>query len=190
MLRSGIFRIWFFPSQIRIRNIHWQRIKVFLPKNCFMLSKIWFDIGSPDPNAFPSRIPDPGFRGKKSTGSRIRICNTTRNERLQFIVGWRVTNRKVFNLVKIEQKIKFTFGDSSYSRRPFIWKTNANLFFVIFFWGGGGWLCTLLPYSIDVNLHCGCNTKGLSSLLTSVESPGTTLRAGRRINHLAAPQPA
>jgi hypothetical protein len=31
---------------------------------------------------YPSRIPDPGSRGQKGTGSRIRIRNTVKNEQL------------------------------------------------------------------------------------------------------------
>jgi hypothetical protein len=52
-------------------------IELFTQKIVTKLSKIWiWDPGS-GKNLF--RIPDPGSRGQKGTGSRIRIRNTARN---------------------------------------------------------------------------------------------------------------
>jgi hypothetical protein len=65
-----------FPS--RIPDPH-QRIKYFSPK-WFLRSKKYDPGGSsriPDPDFLP--IPDPGSRGQKGTGSRIRISNTGAN---------------------------------------------------------------------------------------------------------------
>jgi hypothetical protein len=61
---------------------NFQRIvEVFTQKIFNMLSNIWvWDPGSeirdPEKTYSGSRIPDPGSRGQKGTGSRIRIRNT------------------------------------------------------------------------------------------------------------------
>jgi hypothetical protein len=76
----------FFPSRVldpnffhpgsRIRN---KEFKCFNPKKWFVSSRK-YDLGcssripDPDPDFLP--IPDPGSRGQKGTGSRIRIRNT------------------------------------------------------------------------------------------------------------------
>ncbi len=59
-------------SRIRIKEF-----KYFHPKNCFLYSRK-YDQGCfiPDPNPDFLPIPDPASRGKKGTGSRIRIRNT------------------------------------------------------------------------------------------------------------------
>ncbi len=58
----------FFPSRIRIKVF-----KYFKPKNkLFLSSRIPDRILS----FYPSRILDPGSRGQKGTGSRIRVRNT------------------------------------------------------------------------------------------------------------------
>ncbi len=61
----------FFPSRILDPQ---QEFKSFNPqKKC---SKIWFGLFIPDPDPEFLPIPDPGSRGQKGTGSRIRIRNT------------------------------------------------------------------------------------------------------------------
>jgi hypothetical protein len=49
-------------------------MELFTPKNSIKLSKIWVWNPRSGKNLF--RIPDPGSRGQKGTGSRIRISNT------------------------------------------------------------------------------------------------------------------
>jgi hypothetical protein len=51
-------------------------IEVFTQKNFTILSKIWFGIRDPRSGIRKKPIPDPGSRGQKGTGSRIRIRNT------------------------------------------------------------------------------------------------------------------
>ncbi len=62
-----------------------QRIEVCLAPTVSQPSEIWSEIftPSPDPNFFPSRIPDPGPKKAQKTpdlGSRIRIWNTAKKE--------------------------------------------------------------------------------------------------------------
>ncbi len=58
-----------------------KNLSVLTPKKWFLSSRK-YDPGCssriPDPDAdfYPSRIPDPGSRGQKGNGSRIRIRNT------------------------------------------------------------------------------------------------------------------
>ncbi len=64
----------FFPSRIRIKEL-----KYFNPKKWFLSSRKYdpvcsFQIPDPDPDFSP--FPDPGSRGPKGTGFRIRIRNT------------------------------------------------------------------------------------------------------------------
>jgi hypothetical protein len=59
----------FFPSQIRIKEF-----KPKKPKKWFLSSRKY----DPDPDADFLPIPDPGSRGQKGTGSRIRISNTAK----------------------------------------------------------------------------------------------------------------
>ncbi len=76
---SGMFipdPTFFHPgSRIRIKEF-----KYFNPKKTkkmvSKLEKIWSGLFIPDPDADFLPIPDPGSRGQKGTGSRIRICNT------------------------------------------------------------------------------------------------------------------
>jgi hypothetical protein len=59
-------------------------IELFTPKIVNKLSKIWvWDPGS-GKNLF--RIPDPGSRGQKVTGSRIRIRNTEKQKNVCLIM--------------------------------------------------------------------------------------------------------
>ncbi len=60
-------------SRIRIRI---KEFRYLTHKIVSKLSEIWsgFFIPDPDPDFLP--IPDPGSRGQKGTGSRIRIRNT------------------------------------------------------------------------------------------------------------------
>jgi hypothetical protein len=51
-------------------------IELFTQKLIFKLSKIW--VWDPGSEIRKNPIPDPGSRGQKGTGSRIRICNTDR----------------------------------------------------------------------------------------------------------------
>ncbi len=72
-------------SRSRIR-IHITEFKYFFPKK-FILNSRKYDLGCsspiriPDPDLDFLPIPDPGTRGQKGTGSRIRIRNTL----LQFV---------------------------------------------------------------------------------------------------------
>ncbi len=63
----------FFPSRILIKEF-----KHFNPTKWFLGSRKY----DPDPDFLP--IPDPGSRGQKGTGSRIRIRNTE----LKIMVNW------------------------------------------------------------------------------------------------------
>jgi hypothetical protein len=81
----------------------------FLPKNCVKLSNIWvWDPGSeirdPRSGIRKKTIPDPGSRGQKGIGSRIRIRNTANT-----IPG--------FGWPKLEQKFKTEkkFGIKNYN---------------------------------------------------------------------------
>ncbi len=72
----------------------------FNPKNCFYskLSEIWSGMLIPDPDLdfYPSRIPNPGSRGQKGTGSRIpdpQLHSTSK--KIKFL-----RRRMVLNLVK------------------------------------------------------------------------------------------
>jgi hypothetical protein len=64
---------------------NFQRIvEVFTQKMFNMLSNIWvwdlgFGIRDPRSGIRKKPIPDPGSRGQKGTGSRIRIRNTVKN---------------------------------------------------------------------------------------------------------------
>jgi hypothetical protein len=49
-------------------------VEVFTQKICNMLSNIW--IWDPGSRIRKKPIPDPGSRGQKGTGTRIRIRNT------------------------------------------------------------------------------------------------------------------
>jgi hypothetical protein len=56
---------------------NFQRIIEFVPKNLSLSSqKYGFGIRDPRTGIRKKPIPDPGPRGQKGTGSRIRICNT------------------------------------------------------------------------------------------------------------------
>jgi hypothetical protein len=77
---SGMFipdpRSEFFPS--RIRN---KEFKYFNPKSCFLALGNMIRAVHPGSRSrilifYPSRIPDPGSRIQKGTGSRSRIRNT------------------------------------------------------------------------------------------------------------------
>jgi hypothetical protein len=52
------------------KNFSFEQVRYLIQKNVTKLSEIW--VG--DPRSGKKPIPDPG--GQKSTGSRIRICNT------------------------------------------------------------------------------------------------------------------
>jgi hypothetical protein len=83
--KKAVFRIWdvfpgseFYPSRIRIfpsriPDPH-QRIQVLTQKIYSKLPEVWYRtrlfIPDPDPDLLP--IPDPGSRGQKDTGFRIR----------------------------------------------------------------------------------------------------------------------
>jgi hypothetical protein len=58
----------FFSSRILSKNL---RSRKYDPGCSY-----WIRIPGPDPDFYPSRITDPGSRGQKGTGSRIRIRNT------------------------------------------------------------------------------------------------------------------
>jgi hypothetical protein len=70
----------FFPYRIPDQNffhpgsrIHRKEFKYFNPKKMFfMLSEIWSWLFIPDPDPDFLPIPDPGSRGQKGTGPRIR----------------------------------------------------------------------------------------------------------------------
>jgi hypothetical protein len=51
-------------------------LELFTQKVVTKLSKIW--LWDPRSGIRKKTIPDPGSRGQKGTGSRIRICNTVR----------------------------------------------------------------------------------------------------------------
>jgi hypothetical protein len=74
----------FFPSRIRTVSIPdpgsaSKNLSILSPKKWFLSSRK-YDLGCssriPDPDADFLPIPDPGSRGQKGTGSRIRIRNT------------------------------------------------------------------------------------------------------------------
>jgi len=55
-----------------------KNLSILTQKITSKLSEIWFGLFIPDPDQDPEfvPIPDPGSRGQKGTGSRIRIRNT------------------------------------------------------------------------------------------------------------------
>ncbi len=59
-------------------------IDLFTQKIVTKLSKIW--VSDPKSEIWKKPIPDPGSRGQKSTGSRIRIRNTVQNIFNDFLV--------------------------------------------------------------------------------------------------------
>ncbi len=84
--------VHYFSFEVLKKKIwaNFQRIiEIFSQKIVTKLSKVWvWDPGS-GKNLF--RIPDPGSRGQKGTGSRIRIRNTVFSTALQFLGeqwGW------------------------------------------------------------------------------------------------------
>ncbi len=72
-----------FPSRIPDPNFFHpgsssKTLSILTPKNVSKLSEIWFGlfILDPDHDFYPSRIPEPGSRGQKDTGSRISDPDT------------------------------------------------------------------------------------------------------------------
>jgi hypothetical protein len=88
---TGLYRYGIVPVRIRIFSIPDKKIPdpgsasqnlgIFTQKIDSKLSEIWSGMFIPDPDLDFLPIPDPGSRGQKGTGSRIRIRNTA----LQFI---------------------------------------------------------------------------------------------------------
>jgi hypothetical protein len=71
-------------------------IEVFTQTIVTKLSKIW--VWDPRSGIRKKPIPDPGSRGQKGTGSRIRIRNTDQNDK-QTCTFW------VFSFLSLLQKI-------------------------------------------------------------------------------------
>jgi hypothetical protein len=59
-----------------------KEFRYFNPKIVSKLSEKWSGlfIPDPDPDFYPSRIPDPGVNKALDPRSRIKICNTERNQ--------------------------------------------------------------------------------------------------------------
>jgi hypothetical protein len=91
---------------------HWsvyasKNLSIFNPKIVSKLPEIWSGMFIPDPDLDLLPIPDPGSRGQKSIGSRIRIHDTASKHVLNSIAAEKITNLCFLMVNKLSTQIGF-----------------------------------------------------------------------------------